>query len=260
MASPIQRLDQVALFGSPRMWIALVGVVSLIGGFLVWSVLARPPVTASVGGVISTAGGPLEVGATVEGSVDSMFVTVGTQVELGNTLATIIGAQGQKVRIRTPVAGTVIELATQEGDFVSSGEGIATIQRVDQNLVALALVPSSSIAGIVPGDPVQIAPDAVSSGQYGYITGTVSSVASTPMSVSRVQRLVGGVAGYESLSSVAEPIIEVEIALDLDESTPSGFAWTIGAGPPYELVSGTPWQGQVITGDKAPLAVLFGSS
>ncbi|MDE1046912.1 MAG: HlyD family efflux transporter periplasmic adaptor subunit [Candidatus Nanopelagicales bacterium] len=260
MVSPIQKLDDVALFGSPRMWVVLLGAIALIMGFLTWGVLARPPVFTSAEGVISTVGGPLEVGAALDGTVDVVFVSVGTAVEAGNTLAILLDESGQAVRVRTPVAGTVIEVATQDGGLIRSGSGIATIQRVEENLVGIALVPASKISGVIVGQSANISPNSIPAGQYGYITGVVSLVAETPMSVSRIQQLVGGVAGYQALETVIEPLIEVQIELGGDDSNPSGLAWTIGTGPDYSLVAGTPWNGQIITGNEAPLAILFGSS
>lgn len=260
VVSPIQKLDEVVVFGSPRMWIVLLGAVALIMGFLSWGVLARPPIFTSAQGVISTVGGPLEVGAALNGTVKAVFVSVGTVVEAGNTLAILLDESGREVRVRTPVSGTVIEVATQDGGFSRSGSGIATIQRVNENLVAIALVPASAISGVIPGEAANISPDSIPAGQFGYITGVVSSVAETPMSISRVKQLVGSVTGYQDLESVEEPLIEVQIELNSDDRNPSGLAWTIGSGPEYSLVAGTPWSGQIITGNKAPLAILFGSS
>jgi multidrug efflux pump subunit AcrA (membrane-fusion protein) len=121
---------------------------------------------------------------------------VGTSVEAGNVLAVLIDQAGREVRVTTPVAGTVIEVATQEGDFIRSGQGIATIQRFDDNLLALVPVPASSISRIVVGDEALVAPDSFPAGQYGYLKGVVISVAPTSMSVSRLEQLVLSVAGF----------------------------------------------------------------
>ena len=257
--SPIQRLDEVAVFGSPRLWVALLGALLLISGFLLWGTLARPPVTTSASGVISTTGGPLEVGAGLDGSVKSVYVAVDTTVEAGNTLAVLIDESGNEVRVNTPVTGTVIEVATQEGDFIRSGAGIATIQRFDEDLFALALVPASSISGIVVGDEALVSPASVPAGKYGYLNGVVMSVGSTPMSVSRLEQLVMSIAGYPAIDTISEPLIEVQIELAKDESNPSGLSWTIGEGPPFTLVAGTPWAGNIVIGNQAPLVTLFGS-
>jgi HlyD family secretion protein len=184
----------------------------------------------SASGVVSTTGGPLEVGAGLDGAVTSVYVLVGTSVEAGNVLAVLIDQAGREVRVTTPVAGTVIEVATQEGDFIRSGQGIATIQRFDENLLALALVPASSISGIVVGDEALVAPDSFPAGQYGYLKGVVISVASTPMSVSRLEQLVMSVAGYPTIDTINEPLIEVQIELATDDTNPSGSFWTFGNG------------------------------
>ena len=189
----------------------------------------------------------------------SVYVSVGTNVEAGNALAVLIDESGREVRINTPVPGTVIEVATQEGDFIRSGTGIATIQRLDEDLLALALVPASAISGIVVGDEALISPNAIPSGQYGYLKGVVTSVASTPMSVARLEQLVMSVAGYPTIDSITEPLIEVQIEFSRNEANASNLSWTIGEGPPFTLVAGTPWQGHIVIGNQAPLVTLFGS-
>lgn len=257
--SPIQRLDEVAVFGSPRLWVVLLGALLLLGGFLLWGTLAQPPVTTSTSGVISTTGGPLEVGAGLDGSVKAVYVAVGTNVEAGNTIAVLIDEFGREVRVNAPVPGIVIEVATQEGDFIRSGKGIATIQRFDEDLFALALVPTSSISGIAVGDEALVAPNSVPAGQYGYLNGVVVSVGSTPMSVSRLEQLLMSIAGYPTIDAISEPLIEVQIELERDETNPSGLSWTIGDGPPFTLVAGSPWEGSIVIGRQAPLATLFGS-
>jgi len=259
VTSPIQRLDRVTMFGKPQLWVALVAALALIGGFLVWGTLARPPVMKSASGVISTSGGPLEVGAGLDGSVEFVFVEVGTNVEAGNILAVLIDETGREVPVNTPVPGTVIEVATQEGDFIRSGSGIATIQRFDEDLLALALIPASAISGIATGDQALVSPNSVPTSQYGYLEGVVTSVASTPMSVSRLEQLVMTVAGYPTIDTIDEPLIEVRIELTENEASPSSFSWTIGQGPPFELVAGTPWDGQILIDNQAPLETLFGS-
>lgn len=55
--SPVARVDQTAVFGSPRVWIPLVGILVLIGGFITWGLLARAPLTVATNGVITTSGG-----------------------------------------------------------------------------------------------------------------------------------------------------------------------------------------------------------
>lgn len=257
--SPIARLDEVVIFGSPRMWVGLLGVISLLAAGLVWGLFAQPPVAVSARGVLSTVGGPLEIGTSQSGTVTKLNVVLGESVQEFNSLAVVRDDRGNSIRLLTPVAGTVIEISTQVGDFVSAGETVAIIQDSREQLQAIALVPVSSVGSIEVGQEVQVSADSVPVGEYGYLKGRVESIATVPMSLARVNQLVGSVAGYQDVNTLSEPIVEVRVSLVLDTETTSGFSWTIGRGPSFALLAGTPWRGDVITGFESPLTTLFGS-
>lgn len=257
--SPIERLDKVTLFGTPKMWVGLLGLVALLLAGMIWGIFAKAPVTISAEGVISTEGGPLEVGTSLDGTVTSLFVTLGESVEESNTLAIITNDEGLAVRVRTPVQGIVIEISTQVGDFLSAGETVVTIQDSTQALESIALIPVSSIGQLIVGQEVLMSPKSVPVSEYGYLRGNIEIISSVPVSKARVQQLVGSVAGFTNYDDQGEPLIEVRIKVAEDSETPSGFAWTQGSGPPFSLLSGTPWAGDVIIGDSTPISTLFGS-
>ena len=239
--SPIEHLDGVTLFGTPKMWVGLMGLVFLVLGGLIWGFLARAPVTVPAEGVISTEGGPLEVGTSLDGTVTSLFVTLGESVEASNTLAIITNDEGDAVRVRTPVSGIVNEISTQVGDFLSAGSTLVTLQDTSVALESIALIPVSSIGSLIVGQEVFMSPQSVPVSEYGYLKGIIRSISSVPVSNSRVNQLVGSVAGSIDYNMRGEPIIEVRIALTEDSETTSGFAWTEGQGPSFEILSGTPW-------------------
>lgn len=257
--SPIERLDGVTLFGTPKMWVGLLGLVALLIAGLIWGVFAKAPVTISAAGVISTEGGPLEVGASLNGTVTSLFVTVGESVEASNTLAIITDDQGLAVRVRTPVSGIVTEISTQVGDFLSAGSTVMTLQDTTNDLESIAFIPVSSIGSLLVGQEVLMSPKSVPVSEFGYLKGTISSISSVPVSNARVEQLVGRVAGSKNYDAQGEPIVEVRIRVSADSATPSGFTWTQGEGPPYQLLSGTPWSGEVVISDSTPIATLLGS-
>lgn len=257
--SPIERLDQVTIFGTPKLWVGLLGIISLLLAGLAWAIFASPPVTVGARGLISTAGGPLEVGTSLDGTVTQIFVTLGESVQENNTLAIVANDEGNSVRIRTPVAGTVLEISTQVGDFLPSGSTVVTIQDSDQGLESIALIPVSNIGSVKIGQEVLMSPNSVPVSEFGFLRGTVATISSVPMSIARVNQLVGSVAGYTDISAEDEPIVEVRIVITPEENTASGFAWTIGQGPPFALLSGTPWSGDIVTGSQSPIATLFGS-
>ena len=256
--SPITRLDQVALFGRPRLWFALFAVLALLLAGLAWTVFARAPITIVAGGVISTEGGPVNVGTSLNGTVTNLYVRVGESVEIGNNIIAVRDDSGRTFRVQSPISGVVIEISTQLGDFVNVGDTVSTLQNKGEKLEAIAFAPVSTVGGIKVGQQARVAPDSVPIGEYGLINGVVTSIGSTPMSQARLNQLVGNspVALAQLVSD--QSVIEVRIRLDRNDDNPSGFAWTIGSGPAFTLLSGTPWSGDVLLGSTSPLAIMLG--
>ncbi|MDG1899330.1 MAG: hypothetical protein P8I74_05645, partial [Phycisphaerales bacterium] len=86
---------------------------------------------------------------------------------------------------------------------------------------------------IEPGMPVQVAIPFAESTRYGFVKGTIEKVATYTSDRAAVAQQVGS----ESLAALIEqstgnvPLM-IEVALERDESTPSGYAWTTGSGFP----------------------------
>jgi multidrug resistance efflux pump len=254
--SPVARVDQTAVFGSPRMWIALVGLLVLIAGFLTWGLLARAPITVPANGVITTSGGITDIGSSLTGTVVDVYVGVGDRVDSGNNVVTIEDDLGRSVQVKATVPGTVLEIATRVGAFVTEGQSLMILQTSDQPLLAIALVPVTASGSIRPGQEVLVAPVSTPSSEYGFLVGIVEAVGSVPISPARLEQLTIGTAGLAATIDQGVPVLEVRIGLRPADSV-SGFEWTLGSGPSYPLLAGTPFAGQILIGDQTPLARLF---
>ena len=257
VVSPIELTDRIALFGTPRMWVPLLGIVAGIVAASLWLALARAPITVTTEGVITTEGGPLSISTSTAGTVKALYVTYGEAVQVGNTIALIEDDNGVVTRARSPIQGTVIEVSTKVGDFAPVGVPLVTLQDSSDALRAVALVPMVSIGGVEVGQQVLVSPASVPSGDYGYIRGTVQSIGTVPMSKARIEQLIGGIAGYSGTTGQDTPVVEVDVALESDSTTASGFAWTIAGGPPFPLLTSTPWTGEIILGERSRLSALF---
>ena len=255
--SPVARVDQVARFGRPRMWVALIAVLILIVAFLGWGFIARSPVTVAVNGLITTSGGVSSIGSSLTGTVTEVYVDVGDRVDVGNNVVAIEDDLGVTAQVKATIPGRVLEIATRVGAFVTAGEGLMILQTIDQPLTAIALVPVTDSGAITPGQSVLVSPTSASSSQYGYILGTVKSVSAIPVSPARLDKITSGIAGIADPSALGGPVVEVGIVLQSGDTT-SGFAWTIGSGPPYTLLAGTPFTGLIVIGKQAPLVRLLG--
>ncbi len=254
--SPVARVDQTAIFGSPRMWIALVGLLVLLLGFLTWGSLARAPITVPANGVITTSGGVTDIGSSLTGTVIDVYVLVGDRVDSGNNVVTIEDDLGRSVQVKATVPGTVLEIATRVGAFVTEGQSLMILQTSDQPLTAIALVPVTDSGSIRPAQEVLVAPVSTPSSEYGFLVGTVESIGSVPISPARLEQLTVGTAGLAETIDQGVPVLEVRIRLTPAESV-SGFEWTLGSGPDYQLLAGTPFAGQILIGSQTPLARLF---
>jgi HlyD family secretion protein len=100
----------------------------------------------------------------------------------------------------------------------------------------------------------QVTPTTVRRERFGGIVGKVKRVSEFPISAEAVASIVGS---SEVVKELAPPggMIEVEIELERDASTPSGFKWT-SAGPPVQLTPGTTTRTRVVVGRRAPLSYL----
>ena len=255
--SPVARVEQVALFGRPRMWVALVALLMLLLAFIAWGFIARTPVSVAVSGLITTSGGAAEVGSSLTGTVTEVYVDVGDRVDIGNNVVAIEDDLGRTAQVKATVPGQVLEIATRVGGFVTAGQGLMILQTTDQPLTAIALVPVTDSGGLATGQRVLVSPTSAPSSEYGYIEGTVASVSSIPVSPARLAQLTSGIAGITDPEGVGVPVVEVGIVLAAADS-PSGYAWTIGTGPPFTLLAGTPFVGQIVVGEQAPLVRLLG--
>lgn len=86
LSSP-ERLDTLMTVTSPGAWLALVAMGAVIAGALVWGFTGRTQDTIPGAGILLHRGGLFEVGATSTGTLTSMSVAVGDQVEQGMIVA-----------------------------------------------------------------------------------------------------------------------------------------------------------------------------
>jgi multidrug resistance efflux pump len=258
VGSPATRVDRIAVFGRPRLWFPLMALLVLLLSLGVWGFLARAPQGQPIVGVITSPGGTVDIGSSLTGTVTAVFVEVGESVTAGNNLVEIQDDVGRVVRVQATVSGLVLESSTRVGAFVQAGETLLIIEVDRAELLALAFVPVSSVGAIQIGQRALIAPASTPVDTYGHIEGAVASIGDVPMSPARFAQLTARTEGLTEVVDQGVPIVEVRIALAPDAQTPSGLQWTLAPGPPFRLLSGTPFTGQIVLGESSPLSLLFG--
>ncbi len=142
--------------------------------------------------------------------------------------------------IRTSHAGNILKLNVASGTQVEIGDPIATLDTAtpDDKLIAVGLFPTTAARYLQPGMKARVSPTQFPRERFGSIVGTISSVSSFPVSSDVVGNLIGNhrlAAELMSGGFITKALIELET----DHSSLSGFKWTSKTGPNNQVLPGT---------------------
>jgi NHLM bacteriocin system secretion protein len=154
--------------------------------------------------------------------------------------------------VTSPIAGRVLGLLAGRGDLIQVGSPVLSLEPFTRALEVVVYVPASVGATIRSGTPVQISPTNVPAQTYGYLRGTVRYVGPFPTTLQGITRTLGTDEMARAFAAVAAPI-EVRVALQPDQATASGYAWTSSRGPLARLAGGTLCTATIILGQHRPI-------
>jgi len=246
-------IEELLIVASPRAWIALIGLLVLVVGVLIWSIVGQIPGTIAGRGVLLR-GSIAHITAPIDGTVAGILVNEGDTVQAGATVATLNASDGTQQDVKTTQAGTVTSINTVVGFPVSEKFIIMAVEDTEEPLTAAVYVPFEAAKGIKPGMEVQLAPTVASVDAYGYLMGTVQYVSEFPVSASTF--LASGLLSDEAsagLQAATTPMLQVIVSLQQDGQTQSGYRWSSSRGPNHRLSSGTPTDARIITDYSAPI-------
>jgi HlyD family secretion protein len=155
-------------------------------------------------------------------------------------------------------AGRIIEVKVTEGDAVTRGRPIATIEVATpgpNELVAEVYVPVRDGKRVRVGMPVKLAPSVIKPEENGYLEGFVDAVSPFPATEQSMLRAVRNPSLVESLLK-GGPVYEVRVRVEADPRTPSGLKWSNGKGPPTQIASGTLAQGLITVQTRRPIELV----
>ena len=163
---------------------------------------------------------------------------------------------GEAARVVSPHAGRVLELLVDRGDVVNPGTPILNLEVVSNDLMAVLFVPALTGKRVQPGMAVRLSPSTVKREEFGAILGRVTWAAEYPSTSRGMIRLLGNEALAQKLMAEGPPI-QVNVALEKDPSTPSGFRWSSSRGPSLRISSGTLATGDVVVRAEAPINLVI---
>jgi len=163
---------------------------------------------------------------------------------------------GETSRVVSNRAGRVLELLVDRGDVVSPGTAVLSLEVVSEDLMAVLFVPATAGKRVQPGMAVRISPSTVKREEFGSILGKVTWAAEYPSTSRGMVRLLGNEELARKLMQEGPPI-QVNVALQRDPATPSGFRWSSSKGPNLQISSGTLATGDVVVRQEAPINLVI---
>jgi len=162
----------------------------------------------------------------------------------------------ESARVVSPRDGRVLELLVDRGDVVTPGTPILNLEVASEELMAVLFVPASAGKRVQKGMVARVSPSTVKREEYGSILGRVAWAAEFPSTERGMTRLLGNEALVQRLMEEGPPI-QVNVALERDPSTLTGYRWTSSGGPGVTISSGTLAAGSVIVRRERPIDLII---
>jgi hypothetical protein len=250
-ADPIDRVVNLA----PKWTIFLLAACALlVAGALIWAFNGRITKTVSTQGVLRDEGYSI-VKAGQDGLINQVLVAPGDEVQNGEAL--IRFENGKETE--TTRDGTVVSVFVAPGSTVDPEADIVGITDTTIPDEVYTVLPPGLTGTVVAGLPVQMEVTGAPSSTYGYLKGRVVEVSSAPQTVDQIAKQFNVDSAVVAQAVGNLPGLLATIQMEPDPESTTGYAWTVGNGPDFQLVQGTPMVVEVILSEQSPVEVLFPS-
>ncbi|MBK5970285.1 MULTISPECIES: NHLP bacteriocin system secretion protein [Thiorhodovibrio] len=162
-------------------------------------------------------------------------------------------------QVLATATGDLAELGADVNDPVTPGQVIARLLvdgAEEAPLTAVAYLPAGDGKKVKIDMPARVSPSTVKVELDGYIHGRVIRVAELPSSREGLMRRLKNAVFVDEILSSGTPF-EVEVELQRDATTPSGYAWTSGQGPDIPIEPGTLARSEVVVERIHLISLLF---
>ncbi|MEE2899670.1 MAG: NHLP bacteriocin system secretion protein [Gemmatimonadota bacterium] len=157
--------------------------------------------------------------------------------------------------VLSPYRGYVREFRTDVGQLTTAGQAIVSLEMVDAPLHAVIFIPTEG-KRIQSGMEAHVSPATVRREEYGFMIGEVSFVSAQPATPAGMRRTLNNDILVQELSAFGAPFV-VEVSLERDEATVSGFRWSSRRGPPVSVESGMSVSVDVVVARRRPISLVL---
>ena len=168
-----------------------------------------------------------------------------------NEFATLI----ESWHIKAPASGRVTEIKAQPGATLEPGDPVLDIETGRESVDVLFYVSPADGKRIEAGMPALVTPATVKREEYGSMSGTVESLSEFPSSLAGMVVVLKNRELAMSFSRNGAPYTG-RVALTLDPSTVSGFAWTSPQAKDVDITPGTLATIEVEVAKRPPAALV----
>lgn len=255
LATP-EELDNLIQVTSRKSWVALFGLAAVVIVALIWGFLGAIPSVMQSRGVLIKPDGVLEVKSAQPGQLVSLVVVPGQTVKEGQVIGTVQAADSTRTDLISPANGTLLDLNVQKDQKIDTTTLIGRVEASAQPLKGIIYIALAEGKRLKPGTKVQIAPSNVRTEKSGYLLGTISSISQFPATSASI---VSSVKSQELAQAISAdgPSIKLEVTLDSDQNTVSGYKWTTTDGPNLKLNSGTLFNATLILDEQQPINLVL---
>ncbi len=245
-------IDRVVNLAPKWTLFVLAACILLVIGAVVWAFQGTVTTSRSAPGIYKD-NGYLAINAPTDGVVEEVPVRIGQQVSANQTLLTFQDGS----TLVAPKDGWVASLYVAPGSKLKAGTPAVALTDYNIPDVVMTLLPASMTGSVTAGLPVELTVASAPSTQYGYLEGSILEVSNTPLTTDDIGAILGLQPEVVALALGSEPGILAVVGLTPDPSTPTRYAWTVGQGPPFAIVNGTPATAKVILSRQPPIDVIF---
>lgn len=140
--------------------------------------------------------------------------------------------------------------------FVASKGLLLSDTTNPERLISVSYFPIGEGKQIQPGDRILIVPDTVNIQEFGGLEAEVTDVSPAPITE---QTALSRVNGNQELADLVYTPASIEVVAQLvpDQSTATGYKWSMSNGPDLKLSSQIPTTSKVLLTERAPITYVF---
>jgi multidrug efflux pump subunit AcrA (membrane-fusion protein) len=255
LSSP-EQLDQLIRVTTPKGWLALVGLGSLLIVALLWGIFGTIETTNAGQGILIRGSGVQTIESPVPGQIERISVKVGEDIKVGQPVASVRSSDASDtVTVASPYDGRVLEIQENEGGIVQAGTSLLSLELTQEDLQVVLYLSPADGANVRPGMAVRISPATVRPEEYGVLLGKVVSVSQFPATYQGMLRVLGSDDLVRMLSRDGA-LVEVRVE-PIKAETQSGYQWSSPKGPPVPIQSGTLCTANIVIDERHPVGLIF---